>query len=37
MLFYGPGEDEDVVQIDHYYTLSNEILEDVVYHYLEGG
>jgi len=31
------GEDQDVIQIDYHDTLYYEVLEDVVYHGLEGG
>ena len=37
MLLYRPGEDKDVVQVDHHYTLGDEILEDVIHHHLEGS
>ena len=37
MFFYRPSEDENVVQVDNYYTLHNEILEDVIHHCPEGG
>jgi hypothetical protein len=29
--------DEDVVEVDHDVSRQNEVLEDVVYHHLEGG
>ncbi|KAG5727470.1 hypothetical protein E4T56_gene12034 [Termitomyces sp. T112] len=31
------GVDEDVVKIYAHYTFGNEVLEDVLHHYLEGG
>ena len=37
MLFYSPGEDEDVIQVDYYNPFYNEVLEDVVHYCLEGG
>ena len=37
MFFYRPSEDENVVQVDNYYTLCNEILEDIVHHCLKGS
>jgi len=37
MLFFYLGEDQDVVQIDHYDTFYYEVPEDVVHHSLEGG
>ena len=37
MLLYRPSEDKDVVQVDHHYTLGDEILEDVIYYHLEGS
>ena len=37
MLFLHLGKDQDVIQIDHYNAFHYEVLEDVVYHGLEGG
>jgi len=37
ILLYRPGKDKDVIQIDYHYILGNEILENIVHHYLEGG
>ena len=37
MLFLHLGEDQDVVQVDHYNTFCYEVPKDVVHHGLEGG
>jgi len=37
MLFLCLGKNQDVVQIDHHNAFHYEVLEDVVYHGLEGG
>ena len=36
MFFDHPCEDEDVVQVYDYDLFCNQILEDIVYHGLEG-
>ena len=37
MFFHRPSENKNVIQVDNYYTLHNEILEDVIHHCPEGG
>jgi len=37
VLFLCLGKDQDVIQIDYHNAFCYEILEDVVYHGLEGG
>src|ERR1700761_5346482 len=37
MLFQGFSEYEDVIQIYHYYSFRNQILENSVHHHLEGS
>ena len=37
MLLFCPSEDQDVIQIDHHDAFHNEVVEDVVYHGLEGS
>jgi len=37
MLLFRPSKDQDVIQIDHYDAFRYEVMEDVVYHGLEGG
>ena len=36
---FGNGfrEDQDIVEVHTYNTFSNQILEDVIHHHLEGG
>src|ERR1700733_108125 len=36
MFSNGLREDEDVIEIDAYHALVNEVLEDVIHHGLEG-
>ena len=36
MFFEAFHEDENVIQVDTYHTLHDQVLEDVVYHHLEG-
>jgi len=37
MLFYSPGENKDVIQIDYYNLFYNEVPEDVVHYCLKDG
>jgi len=37
MLFDGPSEDQNVIQVYYYNAFHNEILEYVIYYCLEGG
>jgi hypothetical protein len=37
VFFCQVGEDQDVVEIDGYDTFSDQVLEYLVYHRLEGG
>jgi len=37
MFFYSLSEDEYVIEVDHYYTFHDEVLEDIVHYCLESG
>jgi len=37
MLFNSPCKDQDVVQVHHYYSFSDEVPKDAIHYYLEGG
>ena len=36
MFFEAFREDENVIQVDTYHALHNQVLEDVIHHHLEG-
>ena len=37
ILFNSPGEDKDIIQVHYYYSFSDKVPEDVVYHCLEDS
>ena len=37
MFIQGLSENEDVIQIDHHYTIGDEVLKDPVHHSLESS
>ena len=37
ILFDSSCEDQNIIQVHHYYPFGNEVPEDIFYYHLEGG